>query len=202
MYLNKHIRFFLKYVYFLFIYLFWLCWVFIAARRLSLLVASRGYSSLQCTGFSLWWLLLLRSMVTRLTGFSSCSTWAQQLWLTGSRAQAQQLWHKVLVVLQHVGSSQTRALTHVLAGRFLTTVPPRKSKHISFCCITNNQNISLAFNNKLLLLLLLLFLLLLLLLFCLQVCRLTRTTSAFRSTAVAQLHTPIQEPRLIGAAAI
>ena len=42
---------------------------------------------LQCTVFSLWWFLLLQS-----TGFRSCSTWAQQLWLPGSRAQALQLW--------------------------------------------------------------------------------------------------------------
>ena len=36
----------------LFIYL-WLRWVFIAARRLSLVVASGGDSLLQCVGFSL-----------------------------------------------------------------------------------------------------------------------------------------------------
>ena len=42
----------------LFIY-FWLCWVFVAAWGLSLVAASRGYSSLRCAGFSLWWLLLL-----------------------------------------------------------------------------------------------------------------------------------------------
>ena len=30
--------------------LFWLRWVFIAARRLSLVVASGGYSSSRCTG--------------------------------------------------------------------------------------------------------------------------------------------------------
>ena len=36
----------------LFIY-FWLRWVFVAARGLSLVVASGGYSSLQCAGFSL-----------------------------------------------------------------------------------------------------------------------------------------------------
>ena len=29
---------------------FWLCWVFVAACRLSLVVASGGYSSLQCAG--------------------------------------------------------------------------------------------------------------------------------------------------------
>ena len=38
-----------------------LCWVFVAARGLSLVAASRGYSSLWYAGFSLWWLLLLRA---------------------------------------------------------------------------------------------------------------------------------------------
>ena len=64
----------------LFIYLFiylWLCWVFVAACRLSLVGVSGGYSSLQCVGFSLWWLLLLRSTSSRRAGFSSCSVWAQ-----------------------------------------------------------------------------------------------------------------------------
>ena len=43
---------------FLFVYFFWLRWVFVAVLRLSLVVASGGYSSLWCMGFSLWWLLL------------------------------------------------------------------------------------------------------------------------------------------------
>ena len=34
----------------------------------------RGYSSLRCMGFSLWWLLLLRSTGSRCAGFSSCGT--------------------------------------------------------------------------------------------------------------------------------
>ena len=38
---------------------------------------SRGYSSLWCVGFSLRWLLLLRSMGSRHAGFSSCGTWVQ-----------------------------------------------------------------------------------------------------------------------------
>ena len=50
--------FFFKLIY------FWLRWVFVAACGLSLVVASRGYSSLRCTGFSLRWLLSLWS-----TGF-------------------------------------------------------------------------------------------------------------------------------------
>ena len=37
----------------------------------------------------------------------------KQLWLTGSRAQAQQLWSTGLVAPLHVGSSRTRARTRV-----------------------------------------------------------------------------------------
>ena len=37
----------------------------------------------------------------------------QRLWLAGSRAQAQQLWHTGLVALQHVGSFRTTAQTCV-----------------------------------------------------------------------------------------
>ena len=63
-----------------------------------LVAASRGYSSLPCAGFSLLWLLLLRS-----PGFRACglSSW-------GSAA----LWH--------VGSSQTRGRIHVsCVGRWI-----------------------------------------------------------------------------------
>ena len=117
--------FFNKFIY-LFIIYFWLHCVFVAACGLSLVVVSGGYSSLRCTGFSLRcllllrsvgsslrWLLLLRSMGSRHASFSSCSTWAQQLWLVGSRAQAQQLWCTGLVAPWHVGSSWTRDQTRV-----------------------------------------------------------------------------------------
>ena len=57
-------------------FFFWLHWVFVAACGLSLVAASRGYSSLRCTDL-LRWLLLLWSMGSRHAGFSSCSTWAQ-----------------------------------------------------------------------------------------------------------------------------
>ena len=42
----------------------------------SLVVASGGYCSLQCVGFSLWWLFLLCSMGSRCMGFSSCGAQA------------------------------------------------------------------------------------------------------------------------------
>ena len=76
------LRFDLRFFFFLrngnlFIYFFWLHWVFVAAYGLSLVVASRGCSSLWCTGFSLRWLLLLQSQGSRCVGFSSCGPRAQ-----------------------------------------------------------------------------------------------------------------------------
>ena len=79
-----------------------------------------GFLQLRCVGFSLRWLLLLWSTGSRHMGFSSCGTWAQQLWLVGSRAQAQQLWRTGLVAPQHVGSSWARARTRVpCIGRWI-----------------------------------------------------------------------------------
>ena len=72
---------------------FWLHWVFIAASGLSLAVASKGYSSLRYTGFSLLWLLFLQS--------------------TGSRVlKLQQLWHTSLVAPRYT-ESQTQDQTGV-----------------------------------------------------------------------------------------
>ena len=99
---------------FLFIYLciyFWLCWVFVAARGLSLVAVSGGYSSLRCAGFSLLWLLLLRSTGSRRAGFSSC----------GSRAlECRLMWHMGFAAPRHVGSSRTRDRTCVSCiGRWI-----------------------------------------------------------------------------------
>ena len=52
---------------YLFIY-FWLCWVFVSVRGLSLVVASRGHSSSRCTGLSLSRPLLLWSTCSRRAG--------------------------------------------------------------------------------------------------------------------------------------
>ena len=65
----------LKNFIYLFIY-FWLCWVFVAARGLSLVVASGGTlrcgaRASHCGGFS------LQSMDSRRAGFSSCGSRAQ-----------------------------------------------------------------------------------------------------------------------------
>ena len=70
------------------------------------LLSSCGEQGLLCScgvqaGFCLRWLFLLRRMGSRACRF-------QQLRLSGSRAQAQWLWHMALIALQHVGYSQTR----------------------------------------------------------------------------------------------
>ena len=59
------------YFYFLFIYLFiyfWLCWVFVSVRGLSLVAASGGHSSSRCAGLSLLRPLPLRSTGSRCAG--------------------------------------------------------------------------------------------------------------------------------------
>ena len=61
----------LKSLLYLFIYLFiyfWLCWVFVSVRGLSLVAASGGHSSSRCAGLSLSRPLLLRSTGSRLAG--------------------------------------------------------------------------------------------------------------------------------------
>ena len=64
-----------KFIYF--IYLFLAALGLCSAHGLSVVVVSGDYSSLRCVGFSLWWLLLLRSTGSRCLGFSSCGTRAQ-----------------------------------------------------------------------------------------------------------------------------
>ena len=63
--------FFFKKALFILIYLFiyfWLCWVFVSVRGLSLVVASGGHSSSRCMGLSLSQPLLLWSTVSRRAG--------------------------------------------------------------------------------------------------------------------------------------
>ena len=79
-------------------------------------------------------LIAVASLVAEhgLQGFSSCGTWAQQLWLTGSGAQAQQLWCTGLVALWHVGSSRTRARTRIpcIGRRILNHCATREAQDV------------------------------------------------------------------------
>ena len=86
------------------------------------LLLHAGFLQLQRAGAT----LCCGVLVSHCGGFSCCGAWAlgtqasvvvarglQQLWLAGSRAQAQQLWRTGLVALRHVGSSWARARTCV-----------------------------------------------------------------------------------------
>ena len=101
---------------------FWLHWVSFAARGLSLVVVSGGYSSLRCMGFSLQWLLLLQSTATRHVGFNSCSTRAQQLWHTG----------QFLCSMWDVPGPGLEPASPALAGILPTTAPPGKPRFFFF----------------------------------------------------------------------
>ena len=71
---------------YLFVYLFiyfWLHWVFVAAYRLSLVAASRGYSSLRCTAFSLRCFSCCRAQAL---GVQASVVVARRLSSCGSRA--------------------------------------------------------------------------------------------------------------------
>ena len=79
----------------------------------SLVVASgticRHAPASHCSGFSCY-----RAQDLGRSGFSTWSTWAQELWLPGSRAQAQQWWCTPVVALWHVGSSLEQGLNPCL----------------------------------------------------------------------------------------
>ena len=129
---------FYYYYFYLFIFNFWLRWVFIAACRLSLVAASGVYSSLQCTGFSLRWLLLLRSMGSRHMGFSSCGTQLSSCgwWAPECRLSSCGAWTQLLCGMWDIPGPGLEPVSPALSGGFLTTVPPGKSSSI----INNNKN--------------------------------------------------------------
>ena len=101
--------FFLIFIY-LFIY-FWLCWVFVSVRGLSLVAASGGHSSSQCAGLTVAASLVAEHRL-QMRRLSSC----------GSRAQLLRgMWDLPRPGLEPVSPA--------LAGRFSTTAPLGKPKH-------------------------------------------------------------------------
>ena len=146
-------------------FFFWLHWVFVAACRLSSSSSEWGYSQLQCSGFSLQWLLVAEHRL-QAQEFSSCSTQAQQLWSTRVH-RLQQFWHAGSVgcgfwALEHgLSSCGTRAylfcvmwdllepgiehMSPALVGGFLSTVSPWKSR---IFLIFESLNKFLAFSNN------------------------------------------------------
>ena len=113
--------------FFFFFFSFWLCWVMVALGRLSPVVISGNYSLLQCTdhwdGCFCCWAQALVVVARRL---SSCGTWTQQLWHTGSVA----LWH----VESSWFRSRIESVSPALAGEFFSTAPSGKSWLFIFTC--------------------------------------------------------------------
>ena len=129
----------------LYLIYFWLYWVFVAARRFSVISESRGYSSCSvqappCSGFSCGAKALGHTVFSSCgispgcralghSGFCICSTWAQYLGLTGLRERAQQLWSvgSWLCGMWNLPRPGIASVSPALAGRFLSTAPPGKS---------------------------------------------------------------------------
>ena len=108
------------------IIIIWLHWVFVAGCGLSLVVVGGGYSSLQHTGFSLRWLLLLQSMGSRREGFSSCASQALECRLNSCGSQAQ-----LLCGMWDLPGPGLEPVSPALAGGFLTTAPPGKPNKLT-----------------------------------------------------------------------
>ena len=102
-----------KFIYF--IYLFLAALGLCCRARAFSSCSEQGYSLLPCAGFSLLWLLLLRSTASRRAGFSSC----------GARAQ-------LLRSMWDLTGPGLKPVTPALAGGFLTTAPPGKSPLVGF----------------------------------------------------------------------
>ena len=117
-------NFFLNFIY-LFIYLliylfiyFWLCWVFVSVRGLSLVAASGGHSSSRCAGLSLLRPLLLRNTGSKRAGSvlvahgpscsAACGTFPDQ----GSNPCPPR-WQADSQPLRHQGSPGSCLLTHL-----------------------------------------------------------------------------------------
>ena len=105
----------------IYLFIYWLCWVFVFARGLSLVAVSGGHSSLWCAGFLLQWLLLLRNTGSRHTDFSSCGSRALERRLSSCGA-----WAQLLRGMWDLPGPGIEPVSPALAGRFLTTAPTGK----------------------------------------------------------------------------
>ena len=100
---NRAFPFFLSILIFKKLFIFWLCWVFVAVCRLSLGVKSGGYSSLWYVDFSLPWHLLWSAGSRWVVGFGSCGPQSLQHRLSSCDSQT----------LEYAGASWTGARTRI-----------------------------------------------------------------------------------------
>ena len=98
-------------------FLIWLCSIFITVCRLSLVVASRKYSSLHCMGRSLRWLLLW-STDSGVHGLRGCGSQVRERGLGSCGTQAQ-----LLCSMWNHSRPGIEPTLPALASRFLSTLP-------------------------------------------------------------------------------
>ena len=97
--------------------IFWLCWVFVSVRGLSLVAASGGHSSSRCAGLSLLWPLSLRSTGSRRAGSvvvahgPSCSA-ACGIFPDQGSNPCPLHWQAASQPLRHQGSPTVRTFHH------------------------------------------------------------------------------------------
>ena len=108
--------------------------MFAAVRRLSLVAVSGGYSSLQCTGLSSWWLLLLWSRGSRRAGFSSCGSRALECRLSSCGARAY-----LLRGMWDLPGPGLEPVSPVLAGGFFNHCTTREVWRNDFKCFRSLQ---------------------------------------------------------------
>ena len=114
------------------IFFFFLIYLFLAA--LGLCYCERAFSS--CGEWGLLFIVvrgLLIAVASLVAEHGLQAPGLQELWLTGSGVQAQQLWCKGLVAPRHVGSSRTRARTCVpgTGRRILNHCATREAHELS-----------------------------------------------------------------------
>ena len=125
--------------FFLFIY-FFNKFIYLFLAELGLCCWARAFSS--CSERGLLFVVVRRLLIAVASlvaeqRLQACGL--QQLWLVGSRAQAQQLWCTGLVAPRHVGSSRTRAQARV---------PCIDRRFLNHCAIREAPEFSLLFGSK------------------------------------------------------
>ena len=149
--LCQHLLFvvFLKCIYYLFIY-FWLCWVFVSVRGLSLVAVSGGHSSSRCVDLSLSWPLLLWGTGSRHAGSVvvahglSCSTACGIFPDQGSnpcplnwQADSQPLHHQespICGLFDNNHSDRCEVITHL---GFVFSLMNSDIEYLSMCLLAN-----------------------------------------------------------------
>ena len=122
-----HEKVFFFLIYFIYLFIFVCVGSSLLHGGLSLAGVSGGYSSLQCTGLSLQWPLLLQSTGSRRTGFSSCGSWAPERRLSSCGARAQPL-HS----MWDPHGPGLEPMSPALAGGLPITAPPGKPQEKVF----------------------------------------------------------------------